>query len=79
MTHPLPFHLVNVFTSTPHAGSQAAVVVLPPGDARANDEAYKTALAGDFNLPATVFLVPVDETVPKYEMRWYTGAGVSPE
>lgn len=56
---PLPFHLVNVFTATPHAGSQAAVILIPKGDPRGTDEDYKLALASDFSLPATVFLIPM--------------------
>lgn len=77
MASPLPYHLVNVFTSTPHAGSQAAVILLPRDDPRATNEEYKIALSSDFNLPATVFLVPIDDSVPRYQIRWYTSAGVS--
>lgn len=59
-------------------GSQASVVVLPAGDARSTDVAYKGGWVWRFQLPAIVFLVPIDASVkvPTYQIRWYTAQGV---
>lgn len=77
---PLEFHTVNAFVTatTPHSGSQAAVVLIPPGDPRASDDTYLLALASDFAWPATAFVTPLEDgEVPKYAIRWFTQAGVS--
>lgn len=78
---PLSFYTVNAFANSPHSGSQAAVVLFPPGDSRWEDEAYLLAVATDFSWPATVFLSPLggeEEEVPRYAIRWFTKEGVSP-
>lgn len=76
---PLPFQLINAFAATPRAGNQAAVVVIPKEDPRATDAEYMQAVAKDFNLSETAFLVPLGSSgeVPKYGLRWFTPAAVS--
>lgn len=78
MSPPLEFHTVNAFANGPHSGSQAAVVLFRPGDARAHDDKYLVALASDFSWPATVFISPREGgDVPAYAIRWFTKEGVS--
>lgn len=74
---PLPqlqFHVVNAFAPTPHAGNQAAVVIIPADDPRGQDDKYMQTIAADFNLSETAFLVPIepDAEAPKYSLRWFT-------
>ncbi|TXT10564.1 hypothetical protein VHUM_02069 [Vanrija humicola] len=73
---PLPYQVVNAFAPTPHAGNQASVVLFPAGDPRSTDERYLQAVAADFNLAETAYLVPVDAEaeVPVYSLRWFTPA-----
>lgn len=75
---PLQFQLINAFAATPRAGNQAAVVLIPKEDPRATDEAYMQAVAKDFNLSETAYLVPLGSTngVPKYGLRWFTPTDV---
>lgn len=80
MTTPLPYHLINAFAPTPHAGNQASVVIFPSAsDPRANNEEFYRTTAADFNLSETAFLVPVDAGAaePRYGLRWFTPAAVS--
>lgn len=77
MTTPLEFHTVNAFANGPHSGSQAAVIIFPPGDKRGSDDKYLLALASDFSWPATVFISPREGDVPTYSIRWFTKEGVS--
>ncbi|TXT08663.1 hypothetical protein VHUM_02791 [Vanrija humicola] len=81
MTTPLPYHLINAFAPTPHAGNQASVVVFPTADdPRANNEEFYRKTAADFNLSETAFLVPVDAGAkePRYGLRWSTPAAEVP-
>lgn len=74
----LPFHAINAFAPTPHGGNQAAVVILPKGDPRGEDENYMQIIAADFNLSETAYLSPLDDgQVPTYSLRWFTPEEVS--
>ncbi|KAL1406199.1 hypothetical protein Q8F55_007888 [Vanrija albida] len=81
MTTPLPYHLINAFAPTPHAGNQASVVIFPSADdPRANNEDFYRQTAADFNLSETAFLVPLDAGAdePRYGLRWFTPAAEVP-
>lgn len=73
---PLQFYLANAFASTPHGGNQAAVVILPSGDARASNEEWMSNVAKDFGLPMTAFCGEIDPAAGQYSMRWFTPAGL---
>lgn len=73
---PLQFYLANAFAPTRHGGNQAAVVLLPAGDARAQDEGWMAATARDFALPMTAFCEEADAAAGAYSMRWFTPAGL---
>ncbi len=79
MPAPLAYYTVNAFAPSPHAGNQAAVVLFPADDPRSSDDEYYRALAADFNLAETAFLVPKDPEaqVPRYRLRWFTPEVVS--
>jgi predicted PhzF superfamily epimerase YddE/YHI9 len=72
MTDALPAAVVDTFTSRPHAGNPAAVVLLPgetpaaggPADARL------AAVAAELGLPVTAFLRPRDDG--SWSLRWFT-------
>ncbi|ORY20956.1 phenazine biosynthesis PhzF protein [Naematelia encephala] len=78
---PLPFHLINAFTtSSPHTGNQAAIVIFPSGnDPRSHDTEWMRLVARDFNYSETAYLVPLDvkdkdqSTVTvRFGLRWFT-------
>lgn len=77
MPTPPRFFLANAFATHAHGGNQAAVVLLPKGDKRGDDDAWCRALGKDFDMPMTAIVTPVDEdgAEPKYKMRWWTGSG----
>jgi predicted PhzF superfamily epimerase YddE/YHI9 len=72
----LEFYTVNAFANSPHTGSQAAVVLIPPNDSRWSDDTYLKAVAGDFAWPATVYISPLEAEGPSYKIRWFTKEGV---
>ncbi|GMK55955.1 hypothetical protein CspeluHIS016_0210110 [Cutaneotrichosporon spelunceum] len=67
------FFLANAFATNPHGGNQAAVVLLPHGDKRGNDDDFCRILGQDFDMPMTAVVTPKEEGV--YAMRWWTGSG----
>ena len=67
MTQPVVH--VDAFTSTPFAGSPAAVCVLPA----ARDAVWMQHVAREMNLSETAFLHPrADGAEAGYELRWFT-------
>lgn len=68
---PVQYYTGNAFTSTPHGGGQAAILILPSTDARLHDEEFKAATARDFNLPMIAFhSLLEDGDVPLYSVEW---------
>jgi predicted PhzF superfamily epimerase YddE/YHI9 len=76
---PLPYYLINAFTTdSPHTGNQAAVVIFPtPDDPREADDAYKFKVAKDFGFAETAYLVPLSEDHTEWGLRWFTPEVVS--
>lgn len=67
--------IVDAFTPRPFAGNQAAVVLIDPADARASDAEWMQAVAADFNLSETAYLVPLGgKGTDTYSLRWFTPA-----
>jgi trans-2,3-dihydro-3-hydroxyanthranilate isomerase len=64
----LAYEIVDVFTERPFAGNPLAVVY--GGDSLAGDQMQ--ALAREFNLSETVFLLPVTEIEATYRVRIFT-------
>jgi trans-2,3-dihydro-3-hydroxyanthranilate isomerase len=62
------YHLLDVFTDTPLAGNQLAV--LP--DAQGLDDARMAKIAREFNLSETVFLFPPTRPEALYSVRIFT-------
>jgi predicted PhzF superfamily epimerase YddE/YHI9 len=72
---PLPFYLVNAFTTnSPHSGNQAGVVIFPADDPRSKDDAYQLNVAKDIYYSETAFLVPVSPG--RWGLRWWTPESV---
>ncbi|GAA5824174.1 hypothetical protein JCM3770_001190 [Rhodotorula araucariae] len=76
----LPYQLIDAFTSTAFAGNPAAVVHFSAEDPRARDAELMLAIAREYNLSETAFLVPLAPTPedtgvahsPRYSLRWFT-------
>lgn len=67
----VPFFQVDAFTSRPHHGNPAGVVVLSKFP---SDDAMQ-AIAAEHNLPATAFIVPAGSASgPKWKIRWFSPA-----
>src|SRR3954453_16786948 len=64
---PLPYTLVNAFTSTVQGGNPAAVLLLPEGYEA--DHAWYQGVAALLAQPATAFCRPVPSG---YHVRWFT-------
>lgn len=62
------FHVVDAFTDTAFAGNPAAILVLP----HAAPEGWMQALAIEFNLSETAYLVKESDAV--WQLRWFTPA-----
>ena len=75
MTDTLPAAVVDTFTSRPHAGNPAAVVLLPGETPAAGGPADErlAAVAAELGLPVTAFLRPRDDG--SWSLRWFTPAG----
>lgn len=71
---PYPFHTLDVFTEQPFEGNPLAVVL----DARDIDSARMQAIAREFNLAETVFVLPPDDPVNTAKMRIFTPANELP-
>jgi len=68
------YHTVDVFTDTPFAGNPLAVVA----DADGLDEARMLAIAREFNLSETVFLLAPRDPVNTARLRVFTPGGELP-
>jgi trans-2,3-dihydro-3-hydroxyanthranilate isomerase len=68
------FHTLDVFTGTPLAGNPLAVV----HDSGGLDTAGMQAIAREFNLSETVFVLPPDDPVNTAKLRIFTPGGELP-
>jgi PhzF family phenazine biosynthesis protein len=64
----LPFHILNVFTSTPFLGNPLAVVTIPPKTYLTG--AQKQRIAKEFNLSETTFVHDVEDGTASDERRF---------
>jgi PhzF family phenazine biosynthesis protein len=64
----LPFHILDVFTSTPFLGNPLAVVTIPPGVTLTG--AQKQRIAKEFNLSETTFVHDVEDQTATDERRF---------
>ena len=67
---PRPYAILDVFTDTALAGNPLAVVL----DATGLDEARMQAIAREFNLSETVFVLPPEKSVHSARLRIFTPA-----
>ncbi|KAL1411494.1 hypothetical protein Q8F55_002455 [Vanrija albida] len=75
---PAPYYTGNAFTTSPHGGGQAAIILLPASDPRLQSEEWKAAVARDFNLPMIAIhapLPPSAEGTPRYSVEWWLPDG----
>ncbi len=70
----LPFHTLDVFTDTPLGGNPLAVVL----DAEGLDKARMQAIAREFNLSETVFVLPAEAPAHTARLRIFTPKGELP-
>ena len=70
----LPFHTLDVFTDTPFAGNPLAVV----REAQALDARRMQAIAREFNLSETVFVLPPDDPANTAAIRIFMPDGELP-
>ena len=70
----LPFHTLDVFTDTPFAGNPLAVV----RDAQALDASQMQAIAREFNLSETVFVLPPNDAANTVAIRIFMPDGELP-
>ena len=61
---------VDAFAAEAFKGNPAAVCLLENA-AMATDERWLQAVAAEFNLPMTAFLLR-DGTAPRFQLRWFT-------
>ncbi len=66
----IPFHQIDAFADKPFTGNPAAVMLL---DAALDDATYQ-AIATENNLAETAFLVPRNDRVADYDIRWFAPA-----
>lgn len=64
----LPIYQVDVFTKEYYRGNPAAVCIL---DREIEDEQMKS-IAGEMNLSETAFVLPIDDKLNEYSLRWFT-------
>ncbi len=69
-----PYVILDVFTETALAGNQLAVVL----DATGLDDAAMQAIAREFNLSETVFVLPAEKPVASARLRIFTPAAEVP-
>ncbi len=65
---PSPFFIVDAFTSEPFSGNAAAVVL----DAAEWGDARMAAVAAEFNLSETTFVLPATQPNADVRFRWFT-------
>lgn len=65
---PVPYAVVDAFTSVPFKGNPAGVVILntPLPDTTLQ------SIAAEFNLSQTAFVTPVDAAKGQYGLRWFS-------
>lgn len=61
---------INAFTTEPFAGNPAVVTILK-NDTQFKDDNLLQKLGAEWNMPATAFLLPVDEATAKYKIKWF--------
>jgi PhzF family phenazine biosynthesis protein len=64
----LPFHILDVFTSTPFLGNPLAVVTIPPNTTLTS--AQKQRIAKEFNLSETTFVHDIEDRTATAERRF---------
>lgn len=64
----IPFHQIDAFADRPFTGNPAAVMPLD----RWLDDATLQQIAAENNLAETAFLVPRDDGVADFDLRWFT-------
>src|SRR5438477_6212265 len=62
------YHLVDVFTDRPFAGNQLAVLT----DGRGISPETMQAIAREFNLSETTFVLPPEDSTNNYHVRIFT-------
>lgn len=67
---PLRYGVVDAFAAEAFKGNPAAVCLLE-NDAQFTDERWLQAVAAEFNLPMTAFLLR-DGTATRFQLRWFT-------
>ena len=72
MTTPIRFHFVDVFADEPLTGSPLALVP----DAEGLSDGQMRAIAQEFNLSETTFLLPPTDTAADWRLRSFTPGGV---
>ncbi len=66
----IPFHQIDAFADRPFTGNPAAVMPLTEW----LDDATLLAIAAENNLAETAFLVPRNDGVADYDLRWFAPA-----
>lgn len=65
---------MDAFTESPFKGNPAAVCLLD-GEEEVKDDDWLQALAAEFNIPVTCYLIPIHGTSksnPRIRLRWFT-------
>lgn len=62
------FYVIDAFTDEPYAGNPAAVVL----DADGLDDKQMQAIAAEFNLSETAFVLPSTDSSAAFRLRWFT-------
>ncbi|KAK2455571.1 putative isomerase [Trifolium repens] len=67
---PVKYYVVNAFTDTAFKGNPAAVCLLE----EEQDEKWLQALAAEFNISVTCYVIPLQGTTsnPRFRLRWFT-------
>src|ERR1700752_728689 len=63
-----PFHLVDVFSSTPFGGNQLAIL---PDATGISTEGLQN-IAREFNFPESTFVLPKNDSADSYRVRIFT-------
>ncbi|XP_042503454.1 uncharacterized isomerase BH0283-like [Macadamia integrifolia] len=81
---PVKYCVVDAFTDTAFKGNPAAVCLLEEEEEEGRDKKWMQAVAAEFNLSETCFLIPIsstesdandlsnDHSVSRFHLRWFT-------
>ncbi|KAK3159930.1 hypothetical protein QOZ80_1BG0052880 [Eleusine coracana subsp. coracana] len=72
---PIQYAVVDAFAAEPFKGNPAAVCLLEDA-AKATDDRWLQAVAAEFNLSETAYLLrdASDGATPRFQLRWFTPA-----